>query len=312
MWLRLRHVWICGLAMAIGCQQQSDTAQPGEFGRFEGEVVASWDDNGRHMTLREGFAYVDPQNRRWVAPAGTVVDGASIPRGFWTVIGGPFEGRYRNASVVHDIGCDEMRESWEDVHRMFYDACRCGGVDETQAKMMYYAVYHFGPRWERVTETQLEWQPGDDGQMVQRPVTIETAVRIDPPAPTPEEIEQVVEFIAEDNPTVTSIKQMDREALHRRPRRGRNKPSGLSDLSGRRGPERTGEGSSAADPARQGEVPARQRQRVSQELGTTHSSELTVERGWDEVPRNQLREPEVQASDGQFNARRGRRGEDRR
>lgn len=277
-----RHFWICGLAFAIGCQPQSDTAQPGNFGRFEGEVVASWDDNGRHMTLREGFAYVDPQNRRWVAPAGTVVDGASIPQGFWTVIGGPFEGRYRNASVVHDIGCDEMPESWEDVHRMFYDACRCGGVDETQAKLMYYAVYHFGPRWELVTETQLEWQPSDDGQMVQRPVLVETAVRIDPPAPTPEEVDQVVEFIAEENPTVTSIKKMDREALHRRPWRGRNKPSDLSKQSGRLGTERSDKWSSVEP--RSGGAPREHRLRTPQQTDML-SRELTAEEArWQRDP----------------------------
>jgi len=27
----------------------------------------------------------------------------------------------------------------------FYNAMRCGGVDEIKAKIMYYAVYHFGP-----------------------------------------------------------------------------------------------------------------------------------------------------------------------
>jgi hypothetical protein len=34
---------------------------------------------------------------------------------------------------------------------MFYEACRCGGVAVVTAKTMYYAVYHFGPRW-RVEE----------------------------------------------------------------------------------------------------------------------------------------------------------------
>ena len=102
--------------------------------------MAVWDADGRNMTLREDFFYIDSQGRRWRAPTGAIVNGASIPSVFWTAIGGPFEGKYRNASVVHDVGCAEMRQPWEDVHRMFYEACRCGGVDETQAKLMYYAV----------------------------------------------------------------------------------------------------------------------------------------------------------------------------
>ncbi|MFM8703989.1 MAG: DUF1353 domain-containing protein [Planctomycetia bacterium] len=71
------------------------------WGSFEGRVVAEWHDDGREMTLVAPFAYLDPAAVRWAAPAGSVVNGASIPRAFWSVIGGPFEGRFRNASVVH-------------------------------------------------------------------------------------------------------------------------------------------------------------------------------------------------------------------
>ena len=123
----------------------------GAWGRFEGRVVARWHDDGREMTLVEPFAYLDPRSVRWDAPAGAVVNGASIPRAFWSLIGGPFEGRFRDASVVHDVACEERSRSWQDVHRMFYEACRCGGVAVVTAKTMYYAVHHFGPRW-RVEE----------------------------------------------------------------------------------------------------------------------------------------------------------------
>lgn len=117
------------------------------WGRFEGRVVTRWLDDGRDMALVETFAYVDPARVRWEAPAGSVVNGASIPRPFWSLIGGPFEGRFRNASVVHDVACVERVRPWQQVHRMFYDACRCGRVGAIKAKTMYYAVYHFGPRW---------------------------------------------------------------------------------------------------------------------------------------------------------------------
>ncbi len=117
------------------------------WGRFDGEVVARWEDDGRQMTLVEDFAYVDPSQVSWAAPAGSVVNGASIPRAFWSLIGGPFEGRFRNASVVHDVACVVRERRWQDAHRMFHDACRCGGVHAAQAAAMYYAVYHFGPRW---------------------------------------------------------------------------------------------------------------------------------------------------------------------
>lgn len=134
-----------------GASQEQPVATLGQgasgFGRFEGRVVASWDGAGREMTLLEPFHYVDQHGARWTAENGSKIDGASIPKAFWSIIGGPFEGRYRNASVVHDIYCDQRTKSWKDVHRMFYEACRCGGVSATKAKLMYYAVYHFGPRW---------------------------------------------------------------------------------------------------------------------------------------------------------------------
>ncbi len=120
------------------------------WGHFDGRVVARWHDDGRDMTLVEPFAYVDPARVRWLASAGAVVNGASIPRPFWSLIGGPFEGRFRNASVVHDVACVERARPWRQVHRMFYEACRCGRVGAVKAKTMYYAVYHFGPRWRLV------------------------------------------------------------------------------------------------------------------------------------------------------------------
>ncbi len=118
-----------------------------DWGRFSGDVVARWLDDGRSMTLVEPFAYVDPRAERWDAPAGAVVNGASIPQAFWSLIGGPFEGRFRDASVVHDVACDARTRTWQATHRMFYEACRCGGVGDVLAKTMYYAVHHFGPRW---------------------------------------------------------------------------------------------------------------------------------------------------------------------
>ena len=122
-------------------------ASASSWGRFVGDVVAKWEADGRDMTLVEPFAYVDPRDARWDAPAGSVVNGASIPRAFWSLIGGPFEGRFRNASVVHDVACVIRDRPWQEVHRMFHDACRCGGVGAAKAATMYYAVYQFGPRW---------------------------------------------------------------------------------------------------------------------------------------------------------------------
>jgi hypothetical protein len=111
-------------------------------------VRAEWLDEDHHsMKLLEDFSYVDSKRVEWIAPKDSVIDGASIPRWLWTVVGSPFTGPYRKASVVHDVACDAKSRPWLDVHRMFYEACLCGGATEIQAKVMYAAVYNFGPRW---------------------------------------------------------------------------------------------------------------------------------------------------------------------
>jgi hypothetical protein len=118
------------------------------FGKYRGEVVAKWSDDELEMELVKDFVYVDAAGKEWKAPTGSIINGASIPSMFWSVIGGPFEGRFRKASVLHDAACDVQTESWEEVHRMFYDACRCSRVGIGKAQTMYWAVYHFGPRWQ--------------------------------------------------------------------------------------------------------------------------------------------------------------------
>src|SRR3954454_7011207 len=110
-------------------------------------VVAAWDVTGRTMTLEKDYKYVDPNNVEWLAPKGSVVDGASIPRFLWSLVGGPYEGKYRNASVTHDVACERHDRRWEDVHLMFYNHMICSGVDPAVAKAMYWAVQACGPRW---------------------------------------------------------------------------------------------------------------------------------------------------------------------
>lgn len=94
------------------------------------------------------FAFIDYRGKRWLAPGGAVTDGASIPRIFWTIWGSPFDGDYRYAAVIHDRYCITKSEPSEEVHRMFYEACLAGGVGRIKARLMYFAVSRFGPRWE--------------------------------------------------------------------------------------------------------------------------------------------------------------------
>jgi hypothetical protein len=80
-------------------------------------------------------------------PRGATVDGASIPWLLWTPLGGPFEGKYRDASVVHDYYCSVHSTDHRSVHLMFYRAMMVSGVSVARAKVMYLAVKFFGPSW---------------------------------------------------------------------------------------------------------------------------------------------------------------------
>jgi hypothetical protein len=131
-------------------------ASAADYGRFVGTVKTEWGGDGRHMTLLEPFRYIDPAQHEWLAPAGSIVDGASIPQFAWSIIGGPFEGKYRDASVIHDVACQQKIRPWADVHLAFYYAMLANRVESWKAKTMYAAVYHFGPRWKSSNETIVE------------------------------------------------------------------------------------------------------------------------------------------------------------
>ncbi len=95
---------------------------------------------------------------------------------------------------------------------MFHEACRCGGVPERKAKIIFAAVYHFGPRW----ELELVSQPREvtvtlpDGTPQQRTVTYvfpvaKTIATLDPLPSTPKKLQ---EFIDAKNPSLEDIEKI--------------------------------------------------------------------------------------------------------
>jgi hypothetical protein len=118
--------------------------------RFIGSVSVSWlqhPGDDRDMKLNQDFSFEDAAGQKWKTPKGAVINGASIPRVFWTTFGSPFIGDYRRATVVHDYFCQVRTRPSEATHRMFFEACVVGGVNSTRAKVMYAAVRTFGPSW---------------------------------------------------------------------------------------------------------------------------------------------------------------------
>ncbi|HET7512166.1 MAG TPA: DUF1353 domain-containing protein [Chthoniobacterales bacterium] len=203
---------LCFLAVTLGLsacahsphsEPQADTASH-PWGYYSGAPVTRWNADGRSMTLLQDFSYTDPKGVVWVAPAGSVVDGASIPRSLWTFMGGPFEGRYRNASVLHDVAYTMQNRPPQDCDRMFYDAMRCSGVGAVEAKTMYYALLRFGWHWKFPIKRAKPFKIGR--KMVAR-------AEVQLPADVPAAQQQILsarDWIRLNSP---SVEQIEQEAL---------------------------------------------------------------------------------------------------
>jgi len=113
-------------------------------GSFSGNPKTEWlvDQNGddRDMAILEDFWYLDPDGRKWNAPRGSVINGASIPRPLWSTVGSPYTDDYRRASVVHDVACGGPSVQRKDADVMFYHACLAGGCSFLKAKLLYAGV----------------------------------------------------------------------------------------------------------------------------------------------------------------------------
>jgi hypothetical protein len=190
--------------LIAGCRSQPQTpwreaaSQDHPWGYYIGEPATRWNRDGRSMTLLSEFRYVDPSGIVWVAPAGSVVDGASIPRPLWSFMGGPFEGKYRNASVLHDVAYTIQNRPPRDCDRMFYTAMRCSGVGPVEAKTMYYALLRFGWHWNFAVKRA-------------KPVKVDRKLvaRAQPKAPVTvaaqQEIEGVRDWIQQSRPSVEQV-----------------------------------------------------------------------------------------------------------
>lgn len=144
---KLLHLLTSTLCYFVLAANVSATA--GEHGKFQGELVLKPTGDGVNMKLVAPFGYVDAKGRKWLVPAGTSTDGASIPQSLWSFVGSPFTGKYLAAAVVHDHFCRTKYRSWAYTHEVFYEAMLSSGVPPNAALLMWAAVYRFGPRWAR-------------------------------------------------------------------------------------------------------------------------------------------------------------------
>ena len=194
---------ICVLLLS-GCvfgrhrQAHNNLDPAGPWGYYSGAIDTRWDPDGRTMTMLNELRYTDPKGVVWIAPAGSVIDGASIPRALWSFMGGPFEGKYRNASVLHDVAYDRKNHPPAEVDRMFYNAMRCSGVGAVEAKTMYYALLRFGRHWKFTVKKAKPVLPNSSRDLVNPQEPRSTTL-------DPNEVGAIQQWIRQNDPTLDQI-----------------------------------------------------------------------------------------------------------
>lgn len=142
--------------LLAGCTEEKadDTPKTG----FTPEHVTLKEIGDFKELVDEKLVFVDSSGVEWTAPKGTLTDGASVPRLALWLSDGRFESEFLKAAIIHDAYCQSENEKvtpnqfkkrpWQDVHRMFYEACLAGGTSSLKARIMFAAVWLGGPRWD--------------------------------------------------------------------------------------------------------------------------------------------------------------------
>jgi hypothetical protein len=159
----------CFLTLISGCGKK-DNGPPNPGRAFTPSSITLKEHGALMELVDESLTFRDSSGVEWVAPNGTLTDGASVPRLALPITDGRWDAAFSKAAVVHDAYCQKDNETrcpdqyrkkpWKAVHRMFYEACIAGGTSQLKAKSMFAAVWLFGPRWND-PEGELQKVPDD-------------------------------------------------------------------------------------------------------------------------------------------------------
>jgi len=115
------------------------------MGSFSGYPLTRWSGN-RLMIIEEEIFFIDQNKKKWLVPIHSEINGATIPKPLWSIIGSPYVGNYRRASVVHDYFVGEGNNpnfSYKErraADAMFFNACRTDGCSWKLSVLLYIGV----------------------------------------------------------------------------------------------------------------------------------------------------------------------------
>jgi hypothetical protein len=113
------------------------------MGYFVGKLSIT-PSGSKHWILTESLLYVNNNARKIQVPAGFKFDGASIPRGLWSFVGHPLNGKHARAAVIHDYMYFTGVGGKEEADKTFLEAMKVDGVSKIRRTLMYWAVKYFG------------------------------------------------------------------------------------------------------------------------------------------------------------------------
>lgn len=186
---------IAGMVVAEGAET--------DHRAFEGRVVVEWlvDPFVPTMRLAEPFSYQQSKGKVWKVPQGHVIKGRGMPPLFRDLIGQPFYGGFRKASIVYDHATQEMTQPWDEAQRMFYEASMAEGINESEAKAMYMLLRAQGSRWEVPGSRCYGSCHGKTEPLLWRPAVDEVVVS------------ELLGWVRRDNPSLLQIEQLAETAV---------------------------------------------------------------------------------------------------
>jgi hypothetical protein len=118
--------------------------------------------------MKHGYRTDVPhQIKGYMIPAGFDWDGATIPRPFWSIIGGPWHPQVMRASLIHDWLYWTRLCDRKTADKILRDCLREDGCTWAKASAMYRAVRIFGGMFFKRTKIDVEYAAIFRAEMLQ-------------------------------------------------------------------------------------------------------------------------------------------------
>jgi hypothetical protein len=154
------------------------------------------------IRLKEELLFRQTGGETWVVPANAIVDGRSMPKLFFSLIGHPFTSGFLKTAIIYDYAVKAKVRRWTDAQRMFVEGVVVEGVPTIEAKAMYMLLHATGSRW------AVRWMSGCYGRCHAADSELEWRPRVDD-----EQVIALVRWVRQEDPSLEAIERRVGEAI---------------------------------------------------------------------------------------------------